>query len=252
MKDPTDGSSVLMQAGYLPDTSEYTTTIRHFPGTNAHLPWGTHGRFSFEVEVFENGVKIGSDRTPECDESGSLEMDIGALAERCGRPVNGMYVVKYRHAKEIPVEVYAFHVHKASGTYVSCNIIPFIGDQLYPTVHTDQMENTLFWPGLIPETDSESHLVVVNPYDENMGFQVHAMGAAGVLARTAVLHIKPFRAATFPLPELFFECEAEIRAAKGKVSFCVSSQYKLIAYMMFKSRGQVMSMMDHLHNFCLA
>jgi hypothetical protein len=51
---------------------------------------------------------------------------------------------------------------------------------------------------------------------------------------------------------LFADRQEEIQAAKGKVSFCVSSQYKLVAYMMFKSRGEVMSMMDHLHTFCLA
>jgi hypothetical protein len=250
---PGEGMSLLMQAGFLPDTAEYETVIRHFPGINVHPPWGTRGNFYFEVDVYEDGVRIASDRTETCDETGMLEMDIAALAESCGHPVGkGMFVVKYHHSKEIPVEVYAFHVHKATGTYVSCNITPFIGDKLYPTTHTDQMENTLFWAGLVPDTDSESHIVVVNPYDVTMGFQIHMIGGEGIIARTGMRHLKPFRAAAFPVLELFGDKEEEIRTARGRVSFCVSSQYKLVAYVMFKSRGAVMSMMDHLHTFCLA
>jgi hypothetical protein len=252
VNDAATGTTVLMQAGYLPDTSEYSTVIRHFPGINAHAPWGTHGTFHFEVDIYVDGEKVASDRTEECDENGSLEMDIGALAERCGRAVQGMYVVRYHHAKDIPVELYAFHIHKASGTYVSCNITPFIGDLLYPTAHSDQMENTLFWPGMITGTDNETHIIVVNPYDEKMGFQAHAIGAGGAFARTAMLHIRPRRATAFPIAELFAGHEEEMEAAKGRLSFCVASQYKLVAYVMFKSRGRVMSMMDHLHTFCLA
>jgi hypothetical protein len=248
-----DGTSVLVQAGFLPATDEYSTFIRHFPGINAHAPWGTRGNFHFEVKVYENGLHVASGRSGDADEKGELHMDLGEVAERCGRPVKGMFVVEYHHAKDIPVELYAFHVHKATGTYVSCNITSFIGDKLYPTAHSDQMENTLFWPGMITGTDNETHLVVVNPYDVKMGIQAHLIGPGPARASTGIVHVKPMRAEEFPLTGLFPEGDAGPADREGRVSICVSSQYKLVAYVMFKSKArQVISMVDHLHNFCLA
>lgn len=246
-----DGTSVLVQAGLLPDTREYSTFIRHFPGINAHPPWGTHGTFYFEVKIYENGLLIATGRSGTTDEKGNLYLDVSEAAERCGHPVEGMFVVEYHHAKDIPVELYAFHVHKTTGTYVSCNITSFIGDSLYPTVHSDQMENTLFWPGMIAGTDNEAHILVVNPYDVNMGFQAHMISDGGVRTSTEMMNVKPKRAKELPLGRLFSEFQEGIRASNGRISICVSSQYKLVAYIMFKS-GNVMSMVDHLHTFCLA
>lgn len=250
---PEEGMSVLMQAGYLPSTEEYSTVIRHYPGNNAHPPWGTAGRFRFGITIFENGEPVSSGATAECDEKGFLYMDVGEVAERCGHAVKGMFIVEYHHAKDIPVELYAFHIHKPSGTYVACNISAFIGDRLYPSSHSDQMENTLFWPGMVADTDNEPYVVVVNPYDARMGFQVHLIGAKGSRTSTGMLHLKPKLAGEYRVAELFEGVEEEIRGSNGRLSICVSSQYKLVAYVMFKTRvSQVMSMMDHLHTFCLA
>jgi hypothetical protein len=246
--------SVLMEAGFLPSTAEYSTAIRHFPGINVHPPWGTKGRFWFEVKIFEDGRLLASERTGVVDEAGTLYLDISAAAEKAaGRPVQGMFVVEYHHAQEIPIEVYAFHIHKATGTYLSCNITPFIGDKLYPTAHSDQMENTLFWPGIIADEDNAPHLLVVNPYDVTMGFQVHLVGPDGVRQRTGILHLRAKRAGEYPILGLFEGQEEALGAANGGYSLCVSSQYKLVSYYMVKSRRHgVMSMMDHLHTFCLA
>lgn len=245
--------SILMQAGFLPSTEEYATVIRHYPGNNAHPPWGTSGRFRFNVTIFENGQAVSAGATAECDEKGFLSMDIGEVAERCGHAVRGMFIVEYHHAKDIPVELYAFHIHKRTGTYVACNITAFIGDRLYPTAHSDQMENTLFWPGLVADTDNDPYVVVLNPYDAKMGFQMHLIGADGSRASTGMLHLKPKLAGEYRLADSFEGLEKEIRGANGRLSVCVSSQYKLLAYVMFKSRvSNVMSMMDHLHTFCLA
>ena len=244
---------MLMQAGILPFTGEYTTVIRHYPGNNAHPPWGTSGKFHFNITIFENGGQVSTGATEVCDEKGFLNMDVGEVAERCGHAVKGMFIVEYHHAKDIPVELYAFHIHKPTGTYVACNISPFIGDRLYPSAHSDQMENTLFWPGMVADTDNDPYVVVVNPYDAKMGFQVHLIGANGSRASTGMLHLKPKLAGEYRVAELFGEVDEEIHKANGRLSLCVSSQYKLVAYVMFKSRiSQVMSMMDHLHTFCLA
>ena len=250
--DEANLNTVLL-AGYLPSTKEYSTEIRQYPGNNAHAPWGSHGIFNFEIKFYENGLQVASAHSPTCDEKGFLHMDLGAVAEQCGHPMKGMFVIEFHHTKDIPVELYAFHIHKSTGTYVSCNVSPFIGDILYPTVHSDQMENTIFWPGLVAGTDNETHIVVVNPYDVSMGFQVHLIGDGGVRERTKIQHLKAKYGEEFPLAGFFPDLEEKIRATNGKLALCISAQYKLVAYVMFKNRGsQIMSMVDHLHTFCLA
>ena len=245
--------NTVLLAGFLPSTRDYATMIRVYPGNNAHAPWGSHGHFNFGIKIYENGLLVASAQSPTCDEKGFLYMDIGEVAEQCGRPVKGMFVVEFHHAKEIPVELYAFHIHKPTGTYVACKVSPFIGDILYPTVHSDQLENTIFWPGLVAGTDNEAHIVVVNPFDVSMGFQVHLIGEGGVRERTKMQHLKPKFGEEYPLAGFFPDLEDVIRLTNGRLSLCISAQYKIVAYVMFKSRvSQVMSMMDHLHTFCLA
>lgn len=250
--DPA-ATSILFLGGHLPPTDQYATFIHLFPGNNAHAPWGTRGRFRFEATIFVEGKEVGKVRSPVCDESGNIRVELNAAAESGGGPVKGMFLVEYHHAKEIPVEVYAFHIHKATGTYVSCNITPFIGDKLFPEVHSSQMENSVFWPGIVADEDNEPMAVVVNPYDVSMGFQIHLVAPSGPAARTGTLRLKGKTSEEFPLCRLFEDFERDIRRRNGEYSFCVSSQYKLIAYFMLRNRThKVIAMMDHLHNFCLA
>ncbi len=248
-----EGMSVIMQAAFLPSTDQYSTVIRHFPGNNAHAPWGLHGSFFFEVKIFENGKLVGTGRSAVCDETGSLEMNVGEVAERCGHAVKGMFVVEYHHAKDIPIELYVFYIHKSSGTYLACNAGMFAGDMLYPRVHTEQMENTLFWPGMLTNTENEMRLLIINPYHVKMGFQIHVFGKGEVLDRSKMIHLMPKHAQDFPVFNPYNNSEHDITDVSEDISFCVSSQYKLVAYVMFKSRkSQIMTMLDHMHNFCLA
>lgn len=244
--------SLLMQAGYLPPTDQYSTFLHLFPGNNAHAPWGTAGRFRVEVYVFVNGKEAGRIESGECDEKGNLRVEISP-AVAGSEAAKGMFIVHYHHAKDIPVEVYAFHVHKATGTYVSCNITPFIGDKLFPEVHGNQMENTVFWPGIIADEENDPVAVVVNPYDETMGFQIHLIAPEGIAARSDLLRLKAKSAEEIPLCRIFDGLAGEIRKRNGKYSYCVSSQYKTLAYFMLRNRTHdVIAMMDHLHTFCLA
>lgn len=252
MSDSPDGMDVLFLAGMLPPTDAYSTLIHNFPGNLAHPPWGLAGRFQLKVTVYEDGKEVASGESGVCDEKGTLRLDIGAVAETCGHPVRGMYILEYRHSKDIPVDVYAFHVHKETGTYISCNVLPFIGEQLFPTAHTDQMENTVFWPGVISDPDNEPHIVLVNPYAVPMGFQVHLIGKEGTVAQTGNLKQKTKTAMEYSLWRLFPDFDERLRGEGNRYSLCVSSQYKLVSYFMVRNRARgCIAMMDHLHNFCL-
>ncbi|MDB5104284.1 MAG: hypothetical protein JWP91_1973 [Fibrobacteres bacterium] len=250
--DP-ESMSMVMLGGYLPPTDQYSTFIHLFPGNNAHAPWGTSGHFHFEVTVYVGGKETGRIASPICDEKGNIRVELNPAAEGPGKAVKGMFVVHSHHAREIPVEVYAFHIHKATGTYVSCNITPFIGDQLYPAVHSDQMENTLFWPGIIADQDNDPYSILVNPYDVAMGYQIHLITPEGETVHGESLKLRPKQSIEHSICGMFERYEADIRKRNGRYSFCVSSQYKLVTYFMLKNKPhQVIAMMDHLHNFCLA
>jgi len=247
-----DGTTVLLLAGYLPPTDRYSTIIDHFPGNNVYGHWGQGGLFYCTVEVFENGISIGKGESAVVDEKGTVHVDVGAIAERTGRAVEGYYVVEYHHAEGIPIELYAFHVHKETGTYVSCNVVSYLGDTIYLRAHTDEMENTQFWPGLILDEVSESRLLIINPYNVAMGFQAHLIASDGTVARSALTRLKRRSVAQYPVAGLFPGMEEAMRRNNAGYSLCVSSQYKLIAYMRVESlQGNIMSMMDHLHRFCL-
>lgn len=244
--------SLMMQAGFLPPTDKYSTFIHLFPGNNAHKPWGETGHFYIEAVVYVNGKETGRVKSEVCDEKGNLRVELNQVTEVGGKPAKGMFIVHYHHDKDIPIEVYAFHVHKETGTYVSCNVTPYIGDKLFPDVHTTQMENTLFWPGVIADEDNDPVAVVVNPYDDSMGLQIHLISPVGAIVRSNMLRVRAKGCEEFPLCQLFEDQAADMRKHNGKYSYCVSSQYKLITYFLLRNRThKVISLMDHLHNFCL-
>lgn len=249
--DP-DSMSVLMLAGYLPDTELYSTLINTFPGERAQAPWGLRGHFRISVEVFEDGESVGSLQSRMVDETGNIQVDLGEITARLGRPVRGLYIIRYEHAKDIPVSIYAFHVHKATGTYVSCNTTPFVGAKQVLTAHTEEMENALFWPGVVADDTCDSHIVLINPFSVVHGYQVHLIGPGGAKAVSPPIRLKPMTVGEFPLAGLFPDHVGDMQAGNGGHSICVASQYKLVTYFMVKNRRSgVMCMMDHLHTFCL-
>jgi hypothetical protein len=70
-------------------------------------------------------------------------------------------LVDYHHAPEVPVDLYVAHIHKSTGTYVAYPGAAFVGDQLFPEVHAQQLENTLFWPAITENEVSRTSIAVV-------------------------------------------------------------------------------------------
>ena len=164
----------------------------------------------------------------------------------------GMMIIEYFHAKDIPVEVYTNHVHRETSSYFATNAIAFTGDQLYPDVHTTQLENTLFWPGVLCNEDVDTRVVVINPYKLTFSFQIHLILGDGNRKQTTVLKLAPYTSGIYSLEELFSDEIEDLFDFTGKNSICVASQYKQVSYAMIRDRRTgIVTTMDHLHNYCL-
>lgn len=248
--DP-DRMVVIKLASLLPATDEYSTLINLFPGINAHPPWGTHGVFFLSITLFSHGNEVGKIHSGLVSEGGNIRVDFDDLTHLFGSPEYGLCIMDLHRASDIPVDLYLAHVHRRTGVYVAYPALAYVGSQLYPTVHTDQLENTLFWPGLLVAPNMQACVAVMNPYSVPMGFQIHLYLPDGRREQTELMRLRPYSAGVFPLEELFFGLSRLI-GSEGRSSVCVSAQYKVIAYIMMREAGTgIITMLDHLHNYCL-
>jgi hypothetical protein len=242
----------LQFACLFPDPGEYATQLNLFPGNNAHAPWGTEGQFQLNVGLYSQSMNVGNLESPLVDASGNIRLQLDSALSTGSQISGGIALIDLDHESTIPVEIYLSHIHRKSQVYIAYPALSFAGDQLYPTVHTHQLENTLFWPGISCSKEVQPGVVVVNPYRSIMSFQVHLIRGDGSREHAEVIQIAP-RSSGIYLLESLFPCE-DLLASSGEMraSLCVSAQYKLVAYMMLRDRAAgVITSIDHLHTYCL-
>jgi hypothetical protein len=244
--------SRLQFASLIPKIDDYVTLLNLFPGNNAHAPWGTTGWFFLEVTVYVDSKPVGKIRSKCINEKGNIRLNFDEMVHSLPPKSQGICVIDLHHAKEIPVEVYLSHVHRESEVYVAYPALSFAGDQIYPKSHTQQLENTLFWPGITASKYVQPCISVINPYSVGMNFQIHLLGGNGSKEQTKVLHLKPYSTKTYSLEMLFPHQKTNLFDADLKTSLCVAAQYKVIAYMVLRDRDTgIISTIDHLHVYCL-
>jgi hypothetical protein len=247
----TGAQSQLKLACLILPANQYATVLNLFPGNNAHPPWGAQGSFFFSATIYIQGHPTGRLHSPCVSESGNIRVNFDELTDLLPVSAQSLGIVELHHAHDIPVEVYLSHIHRHTGVYVAYPATAFVGDQLAPTVHTQQLENTLFWPGLMTTEYTESCVTVLNPFEVPMGFQVHLLRGDGQRNQSQPLRLKPFETVLLALEELF-PGAVKPGAAEENISLCVAAQYKLIAYMVMRDRATgVISTIDHLHTYCL-
>jgi hypothetical protein len=243
--------SVLNTAAFLPPSKDYSTVINLFPGNNAHEPWGKEGTFFVSLNLYQKGKLVSKIHTPSCTEKGNIRLHLDEFMD-LNEEDNGVMIMEYHHAKDIPVEAYTNYIHRKTSSYFSTNAIAFIGDKLYPQVHDTQLENTLFWPGILCNESVETRMVVINPYTLTFSFQIHLFLEDGTRKQTSVLSLKAHTSGTYSLEELFPDDAIRLRDFDQKNSICIASQYKQISYAMIQDRETgIITTMDHLHNYCL-
>jgi hypothetical protein len=249
--DPSSQSQ-LKYACLFPKHEEYATLLNLFPGNNAHAPWGTEGAFSIAATVIVDGKPVGRLESKSINEKENIRLCFDDLSANFAKSSQGICLIDLYHAKEIPVEVYLSHVHRETGVYIAYPALSFVGDQLYPKTHTHQLENTLFWPGVLASEHVQPCIAILNPYEVPMSFQVHLVRGDGSKDQTKVLQLKPHTSKTYALEMLFPKENLSLYDPERRTSLCVAAQYKVVTYMVLRDRSSgIISTIDHLHAYCL-
>jgi hypothetical protein len=229
----------------------YTTTFTNFPGTNCISNWGMRGDFFTTLNLYQNGLRVAEVAVRHCNETGCLHADLGELAPFIDENKAGILLLQTCHTKDIPLDMYMFHTHHRTGSYVSYPVATYMGDQIYTVGHSLHLENTLFWPGIISNEHSESLIAVLNPYHVNMSYQFSIYLPDGTRRQSEVLKTSPFSHTLYSLEDVFPELK-ENASQNGTISFCIAGQYKLVSYFMIRNRATgIYSTIDHLHQYCL-
>jgi hypothetical protein len=127
-----------------------------------------------------------------------------------------------------------------------------MGDVLYPDFHATQLENTLFWPGLPTNDQTEAEMIVVNPYKLKLEYQLSVFLNDQRRAQSGIFSVDAYSARTHTLSQVFHEEYPALMAAGGEASVCIGAQYKVVAFMSMRQRGSnVITTMDHLHTYQL-
>jgi hypothetical protein len=246
-----DLNETLFTCGIVLPSDEYKTTFSNFPGSNCTPSRKLHGSFYSTLSYYSNGKKYGEISVRKCNENGFLEAECDDLADIIGQKLDGILVMETRHPTNVPLDMYMFHTHRKTGIYVSYPIATFMGNRIGQTGHLQQMENTLFWPGLISNKHSESCVTVMNPYSVNMSYQFSIYLQSGERIQSGVFKTKSLSYSTYHMDEVFPVIK-ELPLQDGKISLCISGQYKLVCYFMIRNRiTGTYSTIDHFHTYCL-
>ena len=247
--DPSKISLLRFCCVLLPP-SEYNMYLTQFPGTNCHPPYGLGGEFYVDMRVYDRGKLVGTISTSHCTEKGLLNVDLQDMTQYYEPSGYGVLVTDFYHPSDIPVELYFRNIHKKTGSYLAYPSLPFIGDEIYAAWHSEMLENTIFWPGVICSDTTETGLFVANPYDMPYSYQVSLYLGAERVAQTKVFKVSARSAKSHSVEELFPEHLEQVRNSNGQASLCVTGQYKVIAYVTIRDKKSgVITTVDHLHGY---
>lgn len=244
--------SMLRFASYLLPTDQYSTVMVNFPGTNCIPHFQSHGDFYHSFQFWVEGKKVADLHGPHCTDQGMVELHFDDVLKGVGEGLSGVVITEFYHSSKVPAEIYFAHFHKKTGQYLSYPGLPFQGDELYPEVHANQLENTLFWPGLTTNKNIGFSVMVLNPYNLAFSYQISLYRPNGERVQSEVLKLKRRRAKIHALEDLFPEYVEEVRANQGRSALCVAAQYKIVVYGLIRDvRSGVITAVDHFHNYCL-
>lgn len=236
-------------AGVLPPHRDYVTEALIFPGTNAREPWKKSGTFRFVCRIMSQGGEIARTEPRTCTEQGHVIMNLDSCMTAVTEPGPSFLIMEVESSSDIPVSFYFAHIHRKTGLYYPAPALMFMGDKIYTRIHSQQLENTLFWPGLPDTSNTEFRLVIINPYDVPMSIEVTAWHNTWGHCSSGVLRVSPSDCLWLPLDEWI---PSDWRGAGGPSSVSVAAQFKLVAFMIMVNRTSgVITSADHLHTYQL-
>jgi len=246
-------TNVLNYGGFLLPSDKYHTLVNNFPATHCNWHWDLKGHFFLSYTVYQDAKRVAGFHSECVSESGFFDINLAEMLSFYDEQLEGLVVIEYYHPKTIPPDLYFSHIHKHSQSYSAYPALPFAGDVVHdPQIRVDQLENALFWPGVINNEAIKTSVKVVNPYKIPFQYQVSLYRNNHVRVQTGVLKVNRRSVATHSIDELFPQYCDELASSKGDFSVCVSSQFKVLAYAQIESRKLgIVTTIDHFHRFCM-
>jgi len=249
--DP-ESLTMLRFASLLLPTKEYLSSNVHFPGSYCIPHYQSHGDFFHTVSFFIEGKKIAEISGVHLNERQIAEIYFDDVLKHLRDDCSGLVLTEVHHPTKVPVELYVSHIHRKSGAYLSYPGMSFMGDKLFPQVHGTQLENTLFWPGIPTEPAVATELVVINPFDVPMSYQISLFIDGKDRLQSTPQKLSKLRVGWHSIEALFPDVQTMIAGNGGRAALCVAAQYKLAAYAVFRRRSDgIITTIDHLHNYVL-
>lgn len=207
-------------------------------------------RFKLDVEYYQKGKLVGGHKGSEITSNDILEFDFSAGLKGEQVPTLVMAYL-YRPIDQGGIDPYVNHLHKETGVLVTHPMILFMGDDKLGTYLSAAFENSIFWAGIAVEEELESCVVVANPYDTSMGYQISIFGEGKSLHTSPVKRLPPLTFEVVRL-EAVYPPIAELKGTNRGLdfSFCVSSQYSSKALFGVKHRTKgYFTTLDHMHEY---
>ena len=250
--DPTSISPLNFGSILLP-SDQYISVMTNFPQGNCNKSWGEKADFFISCSVFQKGKKLGCLHGKYCNQDGGYTtFNFDDLLRFYDHSVSGLIYTQFYHTSTVPVEIYFSHIHKKTGQYIAYPGLAFMGDEIYLDTHTTQLENTLFWPGVVATEENEISLIVLNPYKLSYSYQISLYHPDGKREQTQVFRVKPLDTQTHTIKECFPESFQAIIKNNIGYSLCIAAQYKVVAYVAIKDlHSDCYTTIDHLHSYTM-
>jgi hypothetical protein len=208
-----------------------------------------NGIYKMDVKIYQKGKLVKSLPGTTVSTNAILDCNFSDLVEDKSTPA--LAIVEITHPSDHYIDPYVNHRHRTTGCIVTHPLVLFMGQENLGEFLGSALENSLFWPSLVIEDKLESVLIVANPYDHSLGFQVSVYGDGANLFTSKVLRLSPHNFEAIKIEELFPELSSIKDTAKClDYSICVSTQYAAKALFGIRHRETgYYSTIDHLHEY---
>ena len=241
--DPTR----LLVGSLLLPTEEYSTSLSIFPGTCAYPWFNLEGEFGMTVSVFNSNSTPTVYRSEYCNEQGNIRVELDSLGIEKAPGLFRYVLIELSQTQKIPVDIYLSAVHRETGVYISYPGLVFIGDQIFSDLHSNHLENTTFWPGLVSAGDAEVCTAILNPYNEPFFYQIHMIHGDGVRLQSKSFKIAKKSCSFKSLKDVFGSDFLNLPPA---TSICITSQFKHVGYVAFRdTKAGIFTSLDHTHTY---
>lgn len=249
---PIEGQvlDTLTLACLLLPSQDYSTVLTNFPNAYAVGAAGRQGYFEILARVFVGGKLIAEYNARPSREHGFIQLNLDQVSMLYDKSITGMLVMEYKHPRDIPIDLYAAHVHRLSGSYVAYPTLSFMGDANGDWIYQQELDNALFWPGIALSDRASMDVAMLNPYSVSYGYQLSLFLPDGQRWQTGALRIRPLTVEYLKINDLFPGAIEIIRGSGGRCSLCITGQHRLLCYSLITDVDSgIITTLDHFHRY---